>query len=385
MTSFTEQRSTYRSSMAGISIACESSSISTALRRIREASTSLQASFNIMLSPNETLVRHARHEGEETFTCDNCGEESSLGFRFTASDMDDSFCIFCARGRYDVDMENRSCLAYEPEEERLLYEYNKSPIRVLNRAHIATAGETVNNKTRLFGLEIEFECRSHRELVDILENGSSIGIFKADGSLDVNGAEFCTLPMTYRAAREKLKPATEALLGGGARAWFMGSCGLHIHVSRESASMVTWGKVERFFANEENDGFLNRIAGRRSNDYCLRDKEKNRSIKVALTKMRYSNTRFYALNFDTGGKPTVEFRLFRGNVAYDGIMRCVDFCDAILTWAKGQSMTSPMNHEDFVSWMQGKRKEYPFLLAFLNKGKPRPQKAKEIEQVVEAA
>lgn len=350
--------------------------------------------------------------GHNFARCENCDTRDPRDFMCYDGDQDYWYCAHCTYGNaYQHYWPDRQVQYYEPEpdyhdeeEEEVidfvvvpgqaprrqriaLNSYSSSPIRLLGLKWLAAKGEIANNRTRLFGCEIEFQTETKEQLWDILEwnhdvlllQGKSIGIYKSDGSLrDGIGAEFCTLPMT-RLSVPRLQPVLAKMVELGARAWNKPSCGLHVHVTQASASWTTWGLVERFFQNMRNQAFLDRIAGRRPNGFCYRgnrDGGKSIGLKQAMAKARHDHYdrftgaplvvpgtdagRYNALNLTTN-KPTVEFRLFRGNVAYHGVLRAIQFCDSIIEFAAQCSNTSLMDHEDYVTWLGQHAKGYPEL------------------------
>lgn len=254
-----------------------------------------------------------------------------------------------------------------------------SPIRAFVRNHIAAEGEVVKPKTRLFGFEIECNIPYVDQAVIKLsetEMAKNIAIMKSDGSLGYNGMEVCTLPMTKAAAMTALKTVSDALLNVNARAWNRSQCGLHIHVSAASASWVTWGKVERFFRNSANQNLIDLVAGRKANQYCQRPVSyRITTHKITDAKKKAATgDRYQAINFATR-KPTVEFRLFRGNVSYDGLVRCMEFCDSAIEWAATESNLSPMHSLAYVQWLYQHRSKYPLLVKYLRRGELQVEEA----------
>lgn len=318
--------------------------------------------------------------------CGECGREDLRAFMCYAADADNYYCASCASNyAWRSDWDHRSCQWYEPEPDNdffdeeapspqplrrpALHNYSASPIDRIGLSWLSVGSEVVTPTTRLFGCEIEFQCDEHEQLVAVTnEIAQNIGIYKSDGSLaSLPGAEFCTLPMT-RAAIPMLEPVLKRMIELGARAWNRPDCGLHVHVSRNSASWSTWGKVERFFQNARNQAFLDKVAGRAPNTFCRRGQRGQISVKQAMLKNRGvggGHGHYDALCLATGHKPTVEFRLFRGNVAYHGVVRAIQFCDSLVDYASEQSNTNRMDYTGYVEWLGRHAKAFPQLRRLL--------------------
>lgn len=386
---FSRQRAAYRDARTALEDARRASSAGYAARYWSFAFAAVgRISFGgtsgLTYSDYEVIERIAARAYPDATVedCFECGISVPDNLLMYDSGRDESCCLSCRDATHTTAWSRREFVRYEPEpeycEDDFLANYTASPMSMLREGPWVAPGErrAIVKKswgekidtTRYFGLEIEFVAGTRSGLRELVDTGIPCGIFKSDGSLpDDMGAEFCTLPMTRRRCAVELAKASKALLAYDARAWHRSCCGLHIHVSKASASWLTWGKVERFFANPGNDGFLDRIAGREANSYCQRDHWHSRGgapLKQAKAKHDEDHDRYSALNLATG-KPTVEFRLFRGNVAYLGLMRCVEFCDALINWAQTQSAQSTLEAREFQAWLIGQRKNYPALAAYL--------------------
>lgn len=320
--------------------------------------------------------------------CSNCGMElpSNLMLQDEHSEYT---CPECAVSAFEVYWPARSVTRNEPihfeEDEddeyseddedrdpgaRHLQSCGTSPISYLGKAFVANPGEKITAKTRFFGIECEFVTSSASRHRDIIAGVSNVAILKEDGSLPYGGAELCSLPITRDAAYIQFKAVCEVLQRNEARAWNRPQCGLHIHVSRDSASWLTWGKVDRFFENRDNSKFLDFVSGRESNSYCERpglNNLKRHRIEMAKSKAVFGANRYQAINFSTN-KPTVEFRLFRGNTSYDGIMRCIEFCDSLIEFARASSANSDMNAIEYTIWLKANRGLWPNICKYISKG-----------------
>jgi len=223
-----------------------------------------------------------------------------------------------------------------------------------------------------FGVELEMEAtRSRRDAINYLggRDGNGTYILKTDGSLDEGGIELVTLPYTldHHATRFNwagiLRP-----LGRNARS---GSgttrCGMHVHANRAALTALQIGKALVFLNCAANASFVSYVAQRSSNGYCERDSSKK--IKDA----KHGFSRYDMLNIS--GRRTIEFRLFRGNLRPERILKNIEFCHALLTYCADASMREIERAKFFCDWTLARSKTYPNLVRFLRAGSYLPQRA----------
>jgi hypothetical protein len=126
-----------------------------------------------------------------------------------------------------------------------------------------------------------------------------------------------------------------------------------------------------FINSEENHDFINKIARRRPNDYCDRTPTLVKYGKHRDSLMtrhgddqgdKYVATNLYHEN-------TVEIRMFKGTLAYSGIMKCLEFCHALHKFVTFHTSYTKLDHKDFLRWAADKkthfRKMYPYLFTAL--------------------
>lgn len=327
-----------------------------------------------LFSDYDFFESYGKLRGVEIERCTTCDSPMVADLMLYDDDAGMRSCPRDVTHYYNVDWMGRTFEYNEPYRDEYdddddddesgfgLCSYTANPIAHAGVSHVGAPGEAVPPKARLFGLEIEFVAPPNKlkRLISTARNdlhSDRLAVFKSDGSLPYGGAELCTVPFTRRGLAS-LEPLLNHVVEHGGRAWNRASCGLHVHVSRDSASWNSWGKVDRFFTNEANQEFIDAIAGREQNSFCARNVTPKQPHNTALTKFRRGMDRYAALNFSTG-KPTVEFRLFRGNVRYDGVVRAVQFCDSIIEFASSQPADSDMTHESYAAWLSKRSKAYP--------------------------
>lgn len=205
--------------------------------------------------------------------------------------------------------------------------------------------------SRYYGLEVEVWAQSRTGLVDASARLPWLTI-QRDGSLDdICGAEIISAPHTLSALRERFisqgKAWREVMKAGSCVAHNRKECGIHIHVSRESLSDDTINRLRNFLCKSTNSAFLDVVAQRVSNQYCVRTVSSDR--------------RYEALN--TVRSDTVEFRLFRSNTRCDRILKNIEFVEALIQYAESQPPY--MTWRRFVRWLSLRVESFPFLCAFL--------------------
>ena len=216
----------------------------------------------------------------------------------------------------------------------------------------------------------------------VQEATSAWAICKEDGSLE-NGFEIVSVPASLAWHAANVKPWLErakAHISG----WPHNDCGLHVHVGIKQLSQLTQGKMLTFMQAPENQAFITAIAGRDTNTYCVRGEKK----KIPDYRCEHTRGRYQGLNFSTRGRKTVEFRIFRSNVAPAGFMKALEFCHATVSWCRFASMqdVAPGQHgikratkgdapAAFVAYVKRERSTYPHLARWMeaNDYLPRPR------------
>lgn len=225
---------------------------------------------------------------------------------------------------------------------------------------------------RVYGVELECEPREDRRQASQARLVTSLAgpvgdwyILKSDGSLD-NGVEIVSLPLTLADHADGrwstlLRPVA-ALAMSGARTT---RCGIHVHANRSNMSALTLGKILVFINHPSHVSFVEKIAQRSANGYC------RRYDKKLSDGARTGTERYQAVNVT---RHTVEFRLFRGSIRPDRVMKNVEFVDAVIHFAEAASIadigrdtsaTSPGAIALFTRYVAARKYLYPNLHGFM--------------------
>ena len=216
-----------------------------------------------------------------------------------------------------------------------------------------------------FGVELEMEHRdgndgSQDDMSDALggRDGNGTYILMSDGSLSDSGVELITLPYTLDYHQSKfhwnivLEPVTRIGRSGQGTT----NCGMHVHASRAAISPLTLGKLLVFINSSQNRALVNRVAQRTENGYCQKHPKK------VTHGLEEASGRYEALHV---AKHTVEFRLFRGNLRYERVLKNIEFCHASIIYCQDASITAVEEPTGFIAWLSKRRKTYPNLVRYL--------------------
>ena len=148
---------------------------------------------------------------------------------------------------------------------------------------------------------------------------------------------------------------------------------MHIHVDRTSLTPLEIGKLLVFVNGKYNSQFMEAIAGRDSQQWSAK---KYKGIKDALQR----SDKYEALA--THKPRTIEFRVFKGNIGKQGIMRNIEFVDALCNFVRTVGMdkdtdtVNRLSYANFVEYMNTSENKgsYPYLFSWLvrkgyNKGR----------------
>ena len=208
-----------------------------------------------------------------------------------------------------------------------------------------------------YGVELEMEAEggSVRDIVEQLDRSAEHHILKSDGSLN-NGAELVTVPFTLEGHRTLypwahiLKTARSVASSGDTS-----TCGMHIHVNRRALSPMTLGKMLVFVNAPQNVAYIKTVAQRDPSRWAA-FKEKTLADGEKL-----SDSRYEAINVTS---KTAEFRIFRGNLRLERVMKNLEFVDALIHFC-AKHRPGRMTWRAFVYWLKHTKRDYPNLRAFL--------------------
>lgn len=202
----------------------------------------------------------------------------------------------------------------------------------------------------LLFIGVELEVLAGKETarkLDSMALGRSY--LKSDSSIRGEGFEVVTHPMSLD---EQLAYWQAVVHHVGAELSHNSSCGMHVHISRKPLSQLQIGKVLVFLNNPTNDSWIDLVAGRSSNSYCERKKK-------SIEDVGNQSSRYEALNLLNN--ETIEFRLFASSNKLEAICSRIEFCHALVIWAK-EAALDQLEWSFFMKWLYESTEDlYPYL------------------------
>ncbi|MEA4993191.1 MAG: amidoligase family protein [Oscillibacter sp.] len=234
--------------------------------------------------------------------------------------------------------------------------------------------------SRYLGVELEIddggEYGSTAEKLMAIGNRDAENIYiKHDGSLN-EGMEIVTHPMTLAYHRDQMpwQEISQKALGLGYYSHRAETCGLHVHVNRNSFGDTEEEQEEAiarilFFVENHWNELLrfSRRTKRQLEKWAARYDWKD-SPKEALDSAKASCTGRYAcVNFTNYS--TIEFRIFRGTLKYNTLIATLELVEELcsvaiscsdgemseLTWTKFVSHLSPQRYPELIQYLKERR------------------------------
>lgn len=214
---------------------------------------------------------------------------------------------------------------------------------------------------RRVGVEIEFVGATREDVANAIEdagvdcnveeyNHTRRRAWKIvhDGSLSgpVGTGELVSPPTTNVDEIERVLRAAAS-----AGATVNRTCGLHVHVDMQGATISTWRRLFKLWCRYEDALFSVLPSSRRSNTYCMKiaplfrgaydpgmsrifDRIEALGTLRELTDNVMAQSRYYALNPQANWRHgTVEFRLHSGSVNASKVRRWIRLCQTIVAMA----------------------------------------------------
>lgn len=258
-------------------------------------------------------------------------------------------------------------------------DYEKNTLYRFMRGYHDHHGTYLNEPTSSYrghriGIELEVEFDEEDEREEFCDIESNWFYRERDGSLGSYGCEIITIPLLPKHAKsvEFWNPLT-SYLGGKAKSWDTGRCGLHVHMGREilgrdeEAQSETIGKLLYLYHHYVKDTRLNiRIFGRERgyNDQdgktdvgnaakllgsaVLSQKDVQERIKNSMISKSQCD-RYFDINLRNS--KTIEFRKGKGSINPRRIAMVVEYCEILCKYAKSTPWKQ-IAYEDFVSYLK---------------------------------
>lgn len=264
-------------------------------------------------------------ETGDYYICDDCGGVIDFDTESVIIRSDGVYCEDCASEHTD------------PNEE-YIHKYSYSPRILFNEGN--ELNSCPRKGERYFGLEIETECTG--DITEIIEDEDYYWATDDSSIQCLNGgcaAEIVTQPTTFKAWQNYSDTFFDALENNCDTNT---SCGLHIHVNRDSVSDETIEKAILFISKhyEKVTIFADRLtcnicryAGNNLEHYKdFYPNSKSVKEEINIVKKGKDNVRHKYLAINTLHKNTYEFRIFNSTVDKNEILAYIEFVDALLEY-----------------------------------------------------
>lgn len=279
----------------------------------------------------------------ETMFCDHCG--TRIWDDDNAGDDGHILCQRCFDDHYTTCTHcdrviHRSDAYYDDDEPYCHHCYtNHCDTRPIHDYYYKPDPIFYGKGNRFFGVELEVddagECDSSAEaVIDIA--GSDHIYCKHDGSLD-DGFEVVTHPMTLSYHKDEMywQEMLEKLKSMGYLSHQANTCGLHIHVNRDSLGETVIEQeacIARvlFFFEKHWDEMLkfSRRTNRQLQRWAARYGYKENPLEILdHAKKGTCNGRYTCVNLENTA--TIEFRMFRGTLKYNTIIATLQLVNRV--------------------------------------------------------
>ena len=310
---------------------------------------------NLGATPSGRLLERSR--------CDRCQYEFDVDDLHAPDDWNheppyDWLCVEC----WDIEEEESRYLEDDSDDE-IIHSYSYSPYW---RTHTLLEERFSDGISFELETEIDRGADRYNEAKKTLELGGELWgdspfFASDDGSLD-NGVEYTFHPFTYQWFKGNRKKLSEVLkrLSENCSSHNANTCGLHIHIDRNSASPLTIYKMIRFVYY--NQSFIEFIAGRKANNYCSFAME---GTPVSKSRRTTDFDKFSAVN--TGRSGTIEFRSFKGTLKPSTLFARIEFIVALRDFCRIASLRTkyPVNKlEEFVFFVAENHNKYRALATY---------------------
>ncbi len=310
---------------------------------------------------------------ETTFICQHCGEyanrennegrHTSGNFGLTCEECYQSFyseCHNCGNACKNAYIQSwhgnphcEECYGAATGDKPIFnYSFKPKPKFFGSKRH--------NEKALYFGCELEVAVDGDYD--DIKEKAVEVAALmkeraylKKDSSIG-RGFEVVTHPHTWEEIRKLWQEQWHEDIPG-LSSHTSGTCGFHVHVSRAPLTKMHIQKIVVFVNAPENHDLVKTVAQRACNKWGILKADKK------IGHCSHSQERYEAVNLEN--KHTIEFRIFRGNMRKDRILKNLEFVKATIDFTRDRSYRE-LSAGRFLEFVKTNRKEFPNLDEYLS-------------------
>ena len=335
--------------------------------------------------------------------CHCCGEYESTDESFYVNDYgtvcddcysngDFSFCGTCEESYCYEDMhfpeyDDPICINCRSDNNGEIHSYGYKPNP--NFHHIRNGFSTIESRvlkkdTLYMGIELEIDSNddndSKNECAEKIARDESTFYCKNDSSLK-HGFEIVSHPITWDYFKAN-KITFESVLKVSKENHFLshdvGTCGMHIHVSKDSLSNLDIFKIVYFvFSNPDfikiisnrNWHQINTWASVNIEDFLFNARNPKEKVR-RLSEVAKAKSGGGRVAINLRNSQTIEFRIFRGTLNWKTYQKNIEFVHSLITWIKNTSLKHIQDKDSVFSFMEfltRNQSEYQNLVLFLFK------------------
>lgn len=273
-------------------------------------------------------------------------------------------CIQCNSLWNIIPLVNGRCINCLPN---LIHDYMYKPDAILyntNSDKIATP---------YFGIELEVEMKpEQKKLMHVIaarfqKDIDKLAYLKKDSSI-ANGFEIVSHPMTLNFWNTNADAFWNALkkLTKHCESWSVDNCGIHVHVGR--TTFESNAHIAKFMAFINNNRLFSAFIAERYNAKQAPFMDlTNSTTALNIASCTTPIDRHTAVNVQKT-LPTVEVRIFKGNMRKRKIMKNIEFVHAVQSYTK-KATFEDMAVKDFIAFVAGEQITYPNLYSYIKKYK----------------
>jgi hypothetical protein len=293
------------------------------------------------------------------FECADCRETFHADLSCGNNTAEESVCEGCAESYFFCEGCSTTCHNDNYGEDSQCRECSDKSAHIKPYS-FKDYGRPIGKGPLFFGIELEVEAGDNRDSAaeDISAKMDNFAVLKEDGSIK-SGFEIVTRPASMAAQRQGWKGFFTDL-PDGLLSYKTETCGLHVHASRAALTTLQIAKIVCFVNSEHNREFVERIAGRKACDWARYHGKK------LSTASKSTGQRYEAVNLENS--KTIEFRIFKGTLKETSFWRCIEFCDALISFSApaSRAMDESMDWKAFAKYVREGRKQWPNLHAFVD-------------------
>jgi hypothetical protein len=295
------------------------------------------------------------------FECSDCRETFHQDLSCGNNTAEECVCEGCAESYFSCESCNSTCRNDNYGEDGNCQDCSDcSSSAIIKPYSFKDYALPIGKGPLFFGIELEVEAGDNRDSAsqDIAAKMEDFAVLKEDGSIR-SGFEIVTRPASLVEQRRGWKGFFSGI-PAGLLSYKTETCGLHVHCSRSALTTLQIAKTVCFVNSPDNRDFVERIAGRKACDWA-----KYHGKKLA-TAGKQTGQRYEAVNLENA--KTIEFRIFKGTLKESSFWRCIEFCDALISFAApaSRTMAESLDWKAFARFVREGRKQWPNLHAFVD-------------------